>query len=161
MGIAFYDVDVGPLNYLFTRCDISTVTTGKPHRGLYSTPSKNGWHRISLSVPSKHLAPVFAAAWAADFSTKWIPPAREINLLSALSAEVNSGKQQGTTHRATPLHSLKNSQAAHCNPGEGTQSSLWTPSTKLSILPNSFFCCLSVIEGCRVTTSFGTLAFTK
>jgi hypothetical protein len=45
-----------------------------------------------FSVPPKHLAPVFTAAGTPDLFTKWIPPAREIHLLAALSAKVASGE---------------------------------------------------------------------
>jgi hypothetical protein len=62
VGITFYDVNVSAVDDLFAGCDISTVTARKPHRGIYSTLSKDRWHRILLSEPANELTPVFIAA---------------------------------------------------------------------------------------------------
>jgi hypothetical protein len=41
VSIAFDDVNVGAVDDLFAGCDISTVTAREPHRGIYSTCSKD------------------------------------------------------------------------------------------------------------------------
>jgi len=62
VSIAFYDVNVSAVDDLFASCDISTVTAREPHRRIYSTLSKDRWHRILLLEPANELTPVFIAA---------------------------------------------------------------------------------------------------
>jgi len=61
IAVAFYDVNVSAVDYLFAGCDISTVATGKPHRLLNSSCSKDWWHQIFLLEPAHQFTPVFAA----------------------------------------------------------------------------------------------------
>jgi hypothetical protein len=62
VSIAFDDVNVGAVDDLFASCDISTVTARESHRGIYSTLSKDRWHRILLLEPANEFTPVFIAA---------------------------------------------------------------------------------------------------
>jgi hypothetical protein len=62
VSISFYDVNVSAVDDLLAGCDVSTVTAREPHRGIYSTLSKDRWHRILLSEPANELTPVFIAA---------------------------------------------------------------------------------------------------
>ena len=55
IAVAFDHVNVSSVDHLFSGCDISTVTAREPHRRIYSTLSKDRWHRILLLEPANEL----------------------------------------------------------------------------------------------------------
>jgi hypothetical protein len=61
IAVAFDHVNVSSVDDLFSGCDIATVAAGEPHQRLNASCSKDWWHRIFLSKPAHHFAPVFTA----------------------------------------------------------------------------------------------------
>jgi hypothetical protein len=65
---------------------------GKRIKGSTPRLPRIGGIDFFFSATPNYFAPVFTAAGTPDLFTKWIPPAREIHLLAALSAKVASGE---------------------------------------------------------------------
>lgn len=107
-------------------------------------PRIGGIEVFSL-VPAEQLLPVVFAQRAADLFLKQVFLSERIHTLSASTAKQVRIEELSCSHSLPPLHSLKNSQELHCNPAEATQSSLCTPSTKLSICLNNRSCSRDVI----------------
>ena len=120
---------------------------GKRIREVTPRFPRMGGISLLLSVPPKRFIPVLAAPTAAHFALEGTPPADTFHRSSAFRAKQDSWKQAEPSHAAPPLHSLKNSQETHCNPGDATQSSRCTPLTYDSMLWNNRLCCLPVTGG--------------